>query len=217
MDKGHSGMNKRKCSCKNRVSKKTGTKYKSNTHYDKNEFSPWDFSGFTDNLNSKLLKHKDCKLEVYTIEGCKIKGKIAHVGRDYVDIKSEDGDIVTVMKDKIVWIDWLSHNCRSDCKMKKHREYMHDKKHCHKGCQCWKHSKKSCDDDHDWWNHDEKYCHDDHKWWKHEKKDWHDNHDCWKHDEKHYHDDHKWWKCDKKDWFEDYKFWKHHSDESSMW
>lgn len=231
MDKGHSSINKRYYSYKNPVSKKSEKKNKCSTQWGESKFSPLDYSGLTDNLNSKLLKHKHCKLEIYTVDGYKIKGKTVHVGKDFVDIKHADGDIVTVMKDKIVWIDWLSHNCKFYCEKKKCHIHKYDKKDSTNDCRCRKHHKKGYHDEHDWCKHHKKECHDDHKWWKHDKKDYHDEYDWWKHHEKYYHDDHKWWKHNKKECHDDFEWWKHHEkhehddhdwwkhhmDESSMW
>ena len=212
MDNGHFSMNKRSCSCQDRFQKKSRRKNKCSNHCDCRDFFQVDFSGLTDNLNFKLLKGKDCKLEMNTIDGRRRKGKTDHVGIDFVDIKNDHDDIVTVLKDKIVWIDWLSQDCRSDYDMKKRRDRKHDNKkhHDHEDCHCRKHDMKDCHDDCRCRRHDEKDCHDDFEWWKHHKKDHHEDCHCRKHDMKDCHDDCRCRRHDEKDCHDDFEWWKHH-------
>lgn len=64
------------------------------------------------NLNFKLFKHCKCPLTVTTEGGCHFIGETCNVGIDYIDIKGSDGKVVTVLKAKIIHIEWGSYRCK---------------------------------------------------------------------------------------------------------
>lgn len=41
-----------------------------------------------------------------TVGNRRFRGKTKHVGIDYVDIKDNNGKMLTILKDKIEYIDW---------------------------------------------------------------------------------------------------------------
>lgn len=210
MDNRHSHKNKRNCHCQGRFQKKSSRKIKCCHHYDCRDFFQVNFSGLTNNLNYKLLKHKGCELEMNTIDGRRKKRKTDHIGIDFVDIKNENGHIVTVLKDKIVSIDWLSRDCSPDHDMKKRCDRKQNKKrHDHDDC-CRKHDEKDCHDEFEWWEHDKKECHDDCHCRKHHKKDCHDEFEWWKHDKKECHESCRCRKHHKKGCHDEFEWWKHH-------
>ncbi|WP_144549568.1 hypothetical protein [Peribacillus simplex] len=74
-------------------------------------------AGLTENLNFQLVRFKDCVVEIDTIFGVaenKVRGKICNVGIDFLEIKKENGTIVTILKDKVSQIRWLDEKCRTD-------------------------------------------------------------------------------------------------------
>ena len=61
-------------------------------------------AGLTDNLNFQLLKMEGCELEIDTTVGTHTRterGKIHNVGIDFIEIQNDNGQIVTLLKDKI--------------------------------------------------------------------------------------------------------------------
>lgn len=65
-------------------------------------------SRLTDNLNFQLISHHKRKVLIETLAPMiVVKGRIYRIGVDYLDIKQKDGQIVTVLKDKIKKIYWL--------------------------------------------------------------------------------------------------------------
>lgn len=64
-------------------------------------------AGLTRNLNFNLLNSKGCKVEIETTSGLQERGKIFDVGIDFIELKKENGDIVTILKDNIDEIQWL--------------------------------------------------------------------------------------------------------------
>ncbi|MDN4492801.1 hypothetical protein [Ureibacillus aquaedulcis] len=57
-------------------------------------------------MNFKLLRNQRRPLEMVTVGNRRLRGKTKHVGIDYVDIKGNNGKMVTVLKDKIEFVDW---------------------------------------------------------------------------------------------------------------
>jgi hypothetical protein len=73
-------------------------------------------AGLTGNLNFLLLKFEGNDVEIDTILGDEIKkerGKIYNVGIDFIELKTENGMIVSILKDKIGQIRWLKDECPS--------------------------------------------------------------------------------------------------------
>ncbi|WP_460010637.1 hypothetical protein [Lysinibacillus sp. CTST325] len=54
-----------------------------------------------DNLNYELLRYKGQKAEIETVFGTMERGVLCNFGIDFIDIKEQDGAIVTILKDKI--------------------------------------------------------------------------------------------------------------------
>lgn len=80
---------------------------------DCSNFFDLNVAGLTNNLNAKLLKNRCRYMEITTSGGYELIGRTDNVGIDYVDIKSLNGTVVTVLKDKIDHIKWLKteYNC----------------------------------------------------------------------------------------------------------
>ncbi|KOP80561.1 hypothetical protein AMS59_04040 [Lysinibacillus sp. FJAT-14745] len=65
------------------------------------KFFVLNLAGLTDNLNYELLRYKGQKAEIETVF-CTIEcGVICNIGIDFIEIKEQDGAIVTILKDKI--------------------------------------------------------------------------------------------------------------------
>lgn len=78
---------------------------------DCHDFFNINFAGLRDNLNFKLLENYKCRLSVELVAGRPIKGKTCNVGIDFIDIKRDDGKIVTILKDKVSHIVWDNKRC----------------------------------------------------------------------------------------------------------
>ncbi|MCM3387117.1 hypothetical protein M3649_03095 [Ureibacillus chungkukjangi] len=52
------------------------------------------------------MRNKNRPLEMVTVGNRRFRGKTKHVGIDYVDIKDNNGKMLTILKDKIEYIDW---------------------------------------------------------------------------------------------------------------
>lgn len=63
-------------------------------------------AGLTDNINFRLLKNAGREVEIETTFRME-KGRIYDIGTDYVEIKEENGLIVTMLKENIRHIRWL--------------------------------------------------------------------------------------------------------------
>ncbi len=73
-------------------------------------------AGLTGNLNFQLLKSVGCDVEIDTTISAgenKERGKIYNVGIDFIELKKENGTLVTILKDKVSQIHWLDDECHS--------------------------------------------------------------------------------------------------------
>ena len=73
-------------------------------------------AGLTENFNFQLLRSEGCDVEIDITFGAtenKERGKIYNVGIDFIDLKKENGSIVTILKDKVSQIRWLDDECDS--------------------------------------------------------------------------------------------------------
>ena len=57
-------------------------------------------AGLTDNLNFQLLKMDKCELEIVTTDGTE-SGKTYNAGIDFIEIRNDEDQIITILKDKI--------------------------------------------------------------------------------------------------------------------
>ena len=71
-------------------------------------------AGLTGNVNFKLSSFVGCDVEINTTFGTtkmKERGKICGVGIDFIDLKNENGMVVTILKDRVSQIRWLDDDC----------------------------------------------------------------------------------------------------------
>ncbi|MBO8128395.1 MAG: hypothetical protein H0Z39_04235 [Peptococcaceae bacterium] len=70
--------------------------------------------GLTGNLNFQLFRLKGCQvIIVFECSGSELSvtGVVCNVGTDFVDVKRDDGTVVTVLTARICKIEWLQPEC----------------------------------------------------------------------------------------------------------
>jgi hypothetical protein len=71
-------------------------------------------TGLNGNFNFQLFRYKGCRIKA-TVESAmsiqEIQGVVCNVGTNFVDIKREDGKIITIPQEKITRIEWLDPDC----------------------------------------------------------------------------------------------------------
>ena len=179
-------QNNDRCKCQKCLKR---TSCKNNRHVDLcdcEDFHRINVAGLRNKLNRKLKRCQNCEFDMRTVAGSKKRGKTHHLGIDFIDLKERNGNIVTVLRDKIDNINWLCRKCECDEWRARHCDC-----HKHHDCDCHKHREDDCRkyDDCDCRKHHDDDCQ------KHNDCDCHKHHDddCRKHNDcdcrKHHDDD----------------------------
>lgn len=97
-------------------------------------------AGLNQNLNFQLMGTKGCQVEIeYECQGTngEVKGTVCNIGTDFIDVKSSNGVVSTILKERICKINWKDpccNPCSCEC---------HDDHGIHMHCQnCGCHGKQ---------------------------------------------------------------------------